>query len=76
MIYVTRKDAAKPQLLFIKPISGLRGGFVKHLSQTKVGHQSVTQYILMIVMIWVTSKAGAKPKLFSTNHPLILLLLL
>ena len=43
--------------------TGLRGGFVKHLSLTSVAQQSVTKVIYVITMNLVTPKAGAKLEL-------------
>jgi hypothetical protein len=41
----------------------LRGGFVEHLSPTKVAQQSVTRIISLTLVIVVTSKAGAMHEL-------------
>jgi hypothetical protein len=42
---------------------GIRGGFVKRLSQTEVAQQSVTKYKAMIGIYLVAPKAGAKQEL-------------
>jgi hypothetical protein len=43
-----------------KHTTGLRGGFVEHLSLTQVAQQSVTKIICVKIMNLVTPKARAK----------------
>ena len=44
-------------------VTEVRGGFVEHLSVTKVAQQSVTKIISPTIMNLVTPKAGAKNEL-------------
>jgi hypothetical protein len=56
---VISKAGAQHELLFYNT-----GGFVEHLSPTKVAQQIVTEFVAMIAMSLVAPKAAARHKHF------------